>query len=322
MKNQKLVVIILLAVLLLVMPLVGIGCEGETAPPAPAVTELGETMVPNLPLDVYLYLKQEQLTHLPAGAFGLPVDMEVVSLAFWGVAQEDEVGYGAGLTLSSARQAEDIYERVSSELDGWSKLSGNTVYFVYGSGTAAQSLRGVIEADDFKPYDDAEGLEAAAALPAAGEKVAALALVKPSEQLISVLVGDVDEDSLRTINLVLTLVRLKVIAAGVYAPGQVDVAGLMAQVGAHGVSSDRDMGVLVMVQSGLPGLMVKPAVEKLLDEQDFSPTEAGGYNLYQRAWATGDGGTMHVIVRVEGSQVFIAVSGRESYAEKLISGVK
>jgi hypothetical protein len=322
MKNQKLAVIIPLTVLLLVMPLVGSGCEGETAPPAPAVTELAKTMVPNLPLDVYLYVKQEQPTRLSADTFGLPVDMEVVSLAFWGVAQEDEVGFGAGLTLSSARQAKDIYQQVSSGLEGWSKLSGNTIYFVYGSGTAARSLRKAIEADDFKPYDDADGLEAAAALPATGGKVAALALVKPSEQLIGALAGDVDEDGRKLINLALKLIRLKVIAAGVYAPGQVDVAGLMAQAEAYGVSSDRDLGILAMVQSGLPGFMVKPAVEKLLDEQDFSPTETGEYKLYRRPWATGDGGTTHVIIRVEGSKVFIAVSGRESYAEKLISSVE
>ena len=322
MKNKWLAVIIPLTVLLLVMPLIGLGCEQETAPLTPAVTELAETRVPNLPLDVYFYLKQERPTRLSADTFGLPVDMEVVSLAFWGVAQEGEVGFSAGLTLNSARQAKDIYERASSELEGWSRLSGNTIYFVYGSGTAARSLIKAIEADDFKPYDDAEGLEAAAALPDTGDKVAALALVKPSEQLISALAGGVDEDSQGLINLALKLVRLKVIAAGVYAPGQVDIAGLMAQVEAHGVSSDRDLGILAMVQSGLPGLMVKPAVEKLLDEQDFSPTEAGEYNLYRKSWATGDGGTMHIIIRVEGSRVFIAVSGRESYAETLILSVK
>lgn len=308
-------------VVILSLTLVVSGCEKEVSPPAPAVAELAETMVPNLPLDVYFYLKQAQPTRLPPGTFGLPSEVSVVSLAVWGVAREDEVGYGVGLTLSSAQQAREMYDGASG-LEGWTRLSGSTVYFVYGSGTAARSLGEAIEAGDFKRYDDDEGLAAAATLPGAGEKIAALALVKPSSQLIGALTAEVDENTRGLIDLMLGLVRLKVIAAGVYAPGLVDVAGLMADFNAGGISADRDLGVLAMLQSGLPGFVVKPAVGKLLDEQGFQRTGTGDYDLYQRSWASGDGGTAHVIIRVEGSQVFIAISGRESYAETLILSVK
>lgn len=322
MGRKWLPVILPLAVLLLALPVAGAGCDRGAPAPSPAAGALARTLVPDLPLDIYLYLKQEQPTLLPAGTLGLPADLSVVSLAVWGVAQEDDFGYGYGLTLSSTQQASEVYQRAASGLEGWTRLAGNIIYFVPGSGAVAQSLRRAIEADDFKPYDDAEGLEAAAALPATGGKIAVLALAKPSPQLVGVLTRDVDEGGRGLIELVLRLVNLKVVAASLYAPGQIDVAGLIADFEAGGITADRDLGVLAMVRSGLPGLAVKPAVAKILDEQGFQRTGAGGANLYRRSWATGAGGNTYVIVRVEGNRVFIAVSGRESYAETLISAVK
>jgi len=320
MKTKQLTVSILLVLILLSTGLVA-GCGSETPPLTPAAENLAETMVPDLPIDIYLYVKQAQPTRFVADTFNLPADMEVVSLALWGLAQEGDFAFGLGLVMATARQAEEVYQGIPSQPENWVKLSGDTIYLVNGSGEAADSLKQAIDAGDFKKYDDADGLAAVSNLPDNGEKVAAVVVIKPSESLIGMLTKDMDEDSRGVVDTVLGLVQLKAMAAEAYTAEQVDAAALMADVNA-GAGLDRDLGVLGVIQSGLPGIIVKPGIEKILNEQQFRHSERAGADYYHNSFQAENGTETYVIVRVVGSNVFIAVSGRESYAEKLIQSVE
>jgi len=64
------------------------------------------------------------------------------------------------------------------------------VYFVQGAAGAAQKLKDAISRKDFKTYNDADSLAAAARLPNGGDtKLAAIAVVKPSPPVVKLAAG-------------------------------------------------------------------------------------------------------------------------------------
>ena len=121
--------------------------------------------------------------------------------------------------------------------------------------------------------------------------------------------------------MIMNLLNLKVAAAGLYAPGQIDISQIAEMVGSDGSISNIDIGVLLLVKSGYPGLVVKPALEKFLTEYGFTETNLGGLTIYKNSWGDNDGAAISILVRIEGNQIFTALSGREAYAETLITSV-
>ncbi len=322
--KSKAKLFITVLVLLMAMPIIGAGCQGkgESLLTAPASGALLATLVPNMDLDVYVYVKQDGPTTLPADLIDAPIDIEVESLAIWGVRAGDDFAFGAALTLASASQAATVHSQITPKAATWAALSGSTIYVVQGSGTAASSLKTAITNNDFKYYDDNQALKALARLPGGGTtKLAGTAVVKPSKELIQYLAEDADPEGLGMINTILTIARLEVVAAGLYSPRQIDVARAAAAMKDNGSILDLDLGMLVVAKSGLPGFLVEPAVKKLLTEMEFTERSLGEFTLYQRSWDAGEGQAVPVLVRIEGNYTFAAISGEESYAETLISGI-
>ncbi|MFC1902900.1 hypothetical protein ACFLX4_02395 [Chloroflexota bacterium] len=316
---------LLIAFLLLsiVAATIGMGCDGEVGQPSamPSPGQLSSTLVPNVPLDMYVYARQDSPTMIPAKMADAPGDIAVESLAIWGVPPENSFAIGMGLTLTSSGDASRIYEEIRLEDGGWKKLSDNIIYLVQGSGTAAEALKTAISNNDFKYYDDSEPLEAVAALPGGGTTMpAAVAIAKPSEALIGFIARDASPESLGQINMILKLVKLKLVAAGLYSPQQIDIAKMAETMENGGNISNLNMGMMVLVKSGYPGLLVEPAVGKLLTERGFAETNIGGVTVYKGSQEIG-GEAIPVLVRIEGNRIFAAVSGQDSYAETLITGI-
>ena len=277
--------------------------------------------MPDVPLDLYIYARQDGPTTIPAGMVGMPGDIEVEALAVWGISAEDGFALGMGLSLTSDSDAAGLYDDINLEGNGWKLLSGSTIYLVHGSGTAAESQKTAISNNDFKYYDDGEALEAMATLPDYGAtKPSAIVLAKPNV-LISFIARGTDSETIGRIDMILKLVNLKLVAAGLYSPQQIDIARIAAIMGSDGNISNINLGVLILVKSGLPGFLVEPAVKKFLTEFEFTETEVGGFAVYKRSWDTGKGGAIPVLVRIEGNYIFAAVAGQDSYAEALITGV-
>lgn len=329
MKTTGTKLLITLIIVLIAAPIMSVACEeGEEVVPLPTPpppTELSSTLVPNVPLDVYVYARQDSPTEIPAEMINVPDDIAVESWALWGYfpidTPFDDSAVGMGLTLTSASNASNLYARISLKEDGWKRLSGNTIYLVHGSGTAAESLKTAISNNDFKCYDDSEALDAVAALPSHGTtKPAAIAIAKPSEALIGFIAKDADPEDLGRINMILKLVNLKVIAVGLYSPHHIDIAEIAETMESDGSIFDLNLGLLLLVKSGYPGFLVEPAVKKFLTESKFTETSLGEFTIYKGAWDT-ESGTVPVLVRIEGNRIFAAVAGQESYAETLITSI-
>ena len=312
-------VIVMLAATLIVNP----GCEvAEEQSSSSTPTRLSSTLVPNIPLDLYLYGKQDRPTVLPADMINASQDVSIETLAVWGASADDDFAFGLSITLTSAIEASKVYDEINLDKEGWKKLFGKTVFLVHGSGPAAKALKTAISNHDFKPYDDSEALRTAGTLPDGGTtKQAAIALVRPSENLIGFLTQDIDPKALNMINLVLKLVRLKVAAAGLYSPRHIDIAQVSREMESNGDITNLDLGLLILIKSGLPGFIVEPVVKKFLTKQDFTETSAGEVTVYRGHLDTEGGEDVPILVRIEGNRIFAAVSGQESYARTLLTSV-
>ena len=316
--------LVLLIVTVIVTPIINVGCQEEKGQPTSlsSPNPLSSSLVPNMDLDVYIYIKQDEPTTLPADMIDAPFDVVVESLAIWGIHSEDDFAFSGGLSLLSASDASNLYTQITPDKDMWTKLSGNTIYFVEGSGIAAESLKRAISKNDFKYYDDQKSLKVVAALPDGGAtKLAAVAIVKPSKALIGRITGAADTEALGLINLGLKIVGLNVVVAGLYCPHQIDVAEIAKVIEHEGSIGESDLGVLILAKSGLPGFIVEPIVKKFLTEAEYAETNLGELTIYKGFLDTDDNKAIPVLVRLEGNYIFIAISGQESYAQTLITGV-
>jgi len=301
-----------------------VGCEdGVTTPPAPSPGELSTTFVPNLPLDVYLYGKQNSPTTIPAKMLDASQDVKVESFAIWGVPADGDFAFGGAFTMTDSAAAAAVFDKMDVEEYGWKKLYGSTVFLVIGSGPAAKSLQTAISNNDFKYYDDSEALQAVALLPSGyTTRLATVAIAKPSDALMGFITESLDTGGSEFISTVLKLANLKIVAGGIYSPRQVDIAAMAEIIDGGGDISGLDLGVLFLVKSGYPGLVVEPAVKKILTENEFTEINVNGLILYRGSREIDSGQEVTILVRIEGNHIFVALSGQESYAETLITSVQ
>lgn len=332
MKNKPAIrLLFALLALLIAVPLAGTGCQKEQPkPPAqiqtPAVSSpgsLGATLVPNVELDNYFYLKQKNPTTVPGNVLNISHDVSLVSAAVWGVPVQDTYAFGVGVTLSSANDASELYEKIGDlGNQGWKKLSDNTIYLVSGSNAAAESLKKAISNNDFKYFDNKELLEAASAMPDRDTtKLAAIWVGKPSEPLMNFATQYGGAQVPDQATAMLTMAQITAIAIGVYSPQEVDIAKIIAMSGRGGRISDLNMGLLAYVKSNLPGILVEPAIAGFLKEPDFTKTNLGELTVYKGFWNTGKD-NVPILVRLNGNRIFAAAAGQESYAQTLIKSVE
>ena len=308
--------------LIMAIPISVVGCQEKEEPraKAPSAEALSSTLVPNMDLDVYVYLKQDSPTTQPAEMINAPLDVAVESLAIWGVSTEDDFAFGGALTLTSATQADKVHSQIPPQAETWTKLSGSTIYLVHGSGKAAESLKRAISNNDFKYYDDIKALEAVDKLPGGGTtRLAGVAVARPGKALFSYIARG--GEGMGMVNTIMTLVRLEVIVAGLYSPGPIDVARVATVMEREDGIPNLDLGILVLLKSGLPGFIVEPAVKKFLTEADFTERSLGELTMYQGSFDTGGGQALPILVRIEGNHIFAAISGKEAYAQTLITSI-
>jgi hypothetical protein len=87
------------------------------------------------------------------------------------------------------------------------------------------------------------------------------------------------------------------------------------------LTSLKDAGILLIVRSGLPSLIVQPAMESILTEQGFTQINSDELTLYKGSVNTDSVESVYVMVRIQDSDMFIASSGQEIYTESLIKSV-
>jgi hypothetical protein len=313
-----------LAVLLIgvVIPISGCSDDLEQFQGVSSASDFSVLMVPDMDLDVYVYAKQRNLTSVPADLINMSHDIEVESLAIWGVPGEDNMAFGIGLTFDNDSTASEVFDLIQDDTELWKWLRGNNLYVVQGSGNSADSLKTAIQNNDFKLYNNTKLIEAANMLPkSVRAKLIAIAMAEPSSQLIDFIATNVSMGTVEQMDEILQLADLQLLIAGLYSPHQINIARAMEVVQGEGNLTKLDLGLLVAVKSGLPGFLVEPRVKTILVEQGLEEIQVNNITLYKGLWSNPYAEDIPVIARIEGNYVFITISGQETYAETIITSI-
>lgn len=315
--------LILTLCLFLALPLFSIACqEAPMESQAPPTDELSETLVPNIPLDIYLYARQGSPTTIPAEMLNSSQDINIDSLAIWVVPSEDELAFGMALTFTQSHEASTIHNQIKLEERVWKKLSGNIIYLVYGTGSSTEALKTAIANNDFKHYDDEGAIQELAVLPNDDiNKPAAVAIAKPTKALIESFCKVSNIRGSNLINAIINLVNFKIIVGGLYSPQYIDIFELVEEMNKGANINDFDLGMLVSIKYGLPDTIVKLVVERFLLQAEFTKEQLGDLTVYKGFRDINNKGKACILIRVEDNHIFAAVSGQESYAENLITSI-
>ncbi|MFH1651610.1 MAG: hypothetical protein ABID87_05875 [Chloroflexota bacterium] len=310
-------------VALLALPLAVLGCTPKTPPtppPAPSV-DLARTMVPDLDISLYSYVRQEKPTTISAAMIHAPADLNVASLALWGIPSGEELTLGGAVIFTSSREASRVYAQVKDSQEVWTSLSDATVYFVMKEGAAARELVDAISNKRFKYYDDAAAIAEIALLPNEGRTHrAGVAVSRPGPELLKIVSESTDRETAEMAQTLLAIAQIEVVAGGLYAPEQIDIARVYRLMAA-GKVADMVTGALVVVKSGLPGIVVGPAVTGFLEKAKYTRIDLEGITVY-RGFIPVSGVRVPALIRVVGNRIYLAVSPQEDYAAMLITGIK
>ena len=316
-------VLIILVIMLVAMPVIGVGCQEEKVEPPSAVPgmELSSTLVPNTDFDLYVYIKQENPTTVPKDIIGTPFDVAVESLALWGMPTEDSFTFGGALKMANSADAANLYGQIPSQGQIWTSLSNHTIYFVQGSGVVADTFKSVISENDFKYYNDQPALLEVSLFPDGGTtKLAAVAICKPSQTLVKLIAKKAAPEVSGLLEALLTTASLRVVTAGLYAPQPVDITKMAKDTELISIL-ESDVGILASIKSGLPSVVVSTIVGKALESTGYVKAKLGELTIYKGYLDTGSGKTIPIMLRVKDNRMFAAISGEESYAETLITNL-
>ena len=283
--------------------------------------ELAATMVPDVNLDVYLYIDQGNPTIVPKNLITSPTDISVDSLAIWGVINDSMYSVGGALTFTNVSDASYIYSQLPQQNDLWTKLSSNIIYFVQGSGGPAENLISAISNNNFKQYDDRQTLGEVSLLSDGDTTMpAAIGIIKPTQAALNLLKPYIDTNSADTINSIFNWAKPKVIVIGLYFSQQIDVADIVQRINTNTLW-DADLGVIVSIDSSFPGLVFSPIAGKYMDNTGYTKARLGDLTVYKVFLDGGNGKTISVLINVSGNHVFATVSGQESYADTLMTSI-
>ena len=82
-----------------------------------------------------------------------------------------------------------------------------------------------------------------------------------------------------------------------------------------------DVGILASAKSAWPSIVVNPIVGAALETAGYDKVKLGELTIYKGYLDVGNGKTVPVLFRVKDNRLFAAVSGKESYAEALITNL-
>jgi len=305
----------------LLLPLAG--CD-TAVPPAPSSGTLAVagTLVPDLPLDVYAYVRQPQPTLVPDDLLDLPADLSVVSLAMWGVAGDADFTWGGALTMGSLDEAVRAVSDIPSDAGVWTKLDGAVIYFVKTGTAAADTMKAAIADGRLVNYDFQPGIDALAFYPDGGSTVAlGAAAAVPGDALINLITANATSELKALITTLTKSSGLQVVTAGLYAAAPVDISTIAEHPTLPFLLS-QNAGILVSVKSSWPGFVIGFLANNAIGGAGYEQGTLGGQEVYRGTIDTGGGAQVPVVIRVSGNRIFAALSGQQAYAEALIAGIR
>ncbi len=296
--------VLIIVSLILLLP----ACAGPKAVTAGLPEGMSSAMVPDMPLDAYLYVRQSQPTLIPGGFLGLPSDAAIRSLEAWAVPSGSSESVGAVVTLSGEREAAALLARIPDRADLWKLLSGSNIYLVWGSGSGAESLKSAAQARKFVPLKDVDkdawDLLGRLPGPPAARPLAA-GFVRTEERLINLLEKSSEGGSSESAASALKLAKIKMAAAAFYSERDLGIADFFSPANLRGANP----GAIVVARSSLPGVVISGALGQAAPRLNIEKTEIDGRTAYYTAVDAPTGDKVHIFFNNSGSYVYAQASG-------------
>jgi hypothetical protein len=270
---------------------------------------------------VYVYARQEGLTRIPSELINMSNDIDVESLAIWGIPDDDSFTFGMCIVLANSNTASTVFSTINGEEHHWKVLRGKRIYIVQGSGDAAESMKTAILNNDFVYYNDSEIIELVATMPDRGSaKLVTILVAKPTKELTDYLLEIDVADEIKQIFKLVDSLDAEVVVSGLYSPYRINIAKA-SEVIKNGDIEALELGLLILIKSGMPGFIAGPMLNGVLTEQGFVKQQSDNYTVYRGVFTLSNGDELPVFIRIKDSYIFISASGRENYAETLIGSI-
>jgi hypothetical protein len=312
-----------LAIILMIVSISSLGCEEEEPEEANPTgrMELSSTLVPDIDLDMYVYIRQDNPTAVLKDIINVPIDINVVSMAVWGVDNEENYAFGGGLEFTSLIESGEMHGKISGTTDIWTSLSHEMIYFTHGSGAAVDTLKSAISAKNFKYFDNEIALAEMSLFPDSDSmNLVGLAVARPGPILIDVIVRNTTPDISELLEVLIHTANLQIVTAGIYSQNQIDVSTIIANPELTNILVSQ-VGILASAKSEWLGVLVGPIMRQVLGTAGYEYTELDECTVYKSYLDLGLAQDIPVLFRIEDNRLYVAVSLQDSYATLLITNI-
>lgn len=297
------------------------GCSSPKASTAPQLTDgLATAVVPNMPLDAYLFFQQSQPTPLPGKLSSLPAEVAVQSTEVWVVPAESTEIVAASVTFLSAQDATNLFPAIPDLNELWKYLAANKIFFVYGSGSAADQLKNAIKTQQFVPLATAapdawELMQRFPGQPAS--KPPAMGFVRIQDRLLAFAQkygnGVYNEDAVSA----LKTAKIEMVGMAMYSTRMLQVADLLSPANLK----DTDLSGIVIAKSSYPGVAVSAALGPLAPKLSLAKTDVNGKVAYNRTIDAPAGVKVHVLLNNSDQYILATAATNLQRAQQLYGWV-
>jgi hypothetical protein len=320
-KPVRLITGLCLLLILVMVPVIGTSCSGPETSGVIANT-VAATLVPDTALDIYIYFNQGSPTKVPKGLLKISQDYSVESASIWGVIDNDVYSMAGALTFTNTADAGSLYSQLSSSKEYWTKLSDKTLYMVSGGGIPADKLKTAISNNSFKRFNDTKALAELSRMPYSDNaRPAAVAIIKPSKAAMDLIKSQLGTETASTLDSAYNWGKPNMIVCGLYSAQKLDIADIAQRIG-NGSFREMNLGVMVLVESSLPGLVFSPAVSRVLDSNGYAKISSGNLTMFQTSVNGPDGKPVPVLINVDGNQLFVTASVQQNFAQAMLMGIR
>ena len=309
--TKKYLVHIFLLVLLLVA-----GCSGPKAS-APELTEgLAAAMVPNMPLDGYLFFRQSQPTLLPGMLLNLPADITVQSVEVWVVPAESTEIIGAVVTFTYAQDAATLFPLIPNQNELWKYLAANNIFLVMGSGGSAEALKNAITARQFVSLSTAapdawDLMQRFPSQPASKPPV--VGFIRMEDRLLAFVQkyakGSFDEGTVSA----LKMAKIEMAAVAMYSNKILQVTDLLSPANLK----DAGLGGIMIAKSSYPGFAISAALGPLASRMSLEKTDVDGKKAYYRAMDAPGGQKVLLLLNNSGQYIQVTAAANLERTQQL-----
>ena len=325
MKQAQLIkksLVIGLVTIMLSITIFGVGCTETPTADINAIT-LAETRVPAVNLDIYIYINQNEPTKIPKSLIGVSEDISVASLAIWGtVYNETQYAIAMALTFPSVAEASTIFAQIPVTENSYKKLADRIIYVVNGLEEGPNSLKNAIDNDDFKKYDDKTALAEIARLPSAASALPGLiGIIKPNQAAVNILTQYLDDNTINTFATILNNTKARIITMGLFSTQPLDLADIV-QKATDNALRETDLGIAITLDSAYPGFVFSPIAGAIIRSLGLAEVKVGELTTYKNEVNVGDNKTIPLYINISGNHMYLAISGKESYAQQILTDIK